>query len=256
MIGNGVVLDPWALKAEIERLEGRACRSRPTTSSSPTTAALILPIHSELDVMREAAAGKGKIGTTGRGIGPAYEDKVGRRAVRVCDLATCTSSSRCSTASARTTTRCAPASASRRSTARAAREAAGHRPFVGQYAQPVWMRLREERKKGSRILFEGAQGVLLDVDHGTYPFVTSSNTVSGTVASGSGLGPARPASCSASSRPTPPGSARARSRPSSAMRSASGSASAATSSAPSPGASAAAAGSTRCWCASPARSAG
>ena len=190
MIGNGVVLDPWALKAEIERLEGQGVSITPENLAIADNCALILPVHSELDVMREAAAGKGKIGTTGRGIGPAYEDKVGRRAIRVCDLA------HLHELEPLLDRLCAHHDALRAGFGeppvdRAAllEKLQGIAPFVGAYAQPVWMRLREERKKGSRILFEGAQGVLLDVDHGTYPFVTSSNTVSGTVASGSGLGP-------------------------------------------------------------------
>ena len=160
-------------------------------------------------MLRETAAGTGKIGTTGRGIGPAYEDKVGRRAIRVCDLA------HLDELEPQLDRLCAHHDALRAGFGeppvdRAAllaelREIA---PFVLQYAQPVWKRLKKVRKAGARILFEGAQGVLLDVDHGTYPFVTSSNTVSGTAASG--IGPrarARPASCSASSRPTPPASA-------------------------------------------------
>ena len=190
IIGNGVVLDPWALKAEIERLEGQGVSITPANLAIADNCALILPVHSELDVMREAAAGKGKIGTTGRGIGPAYEDKVGRRAIRVCDLA------HLHELEPLLDRLCAHHDALRAGFGeppvdRAAllEKLQGIAPFVGAYAQPVWMRLREERKKGSRILFEGAQGVLLDVDHGTYPFVTSSNTVSGTVASGSGLGP-------------------------------------------------------------------
>jgi adenylosuccinate synthase len=185
-----VVLDPWALKAEIERLEAQGVAITPDNLVLADNCPLILPLHTELDVMREAAAGKGKIGTTGRGIGPAYEDKVGRRAIRVCDL------SHLHELEPLLDRLCAHHDALRAGFGqgpvdRAAllgqlREIA---PFVQKYAQPVWMRLREERRKGSRILFEGAQGVLLDVDHGTYPFVTSSNTVSGTVASGSGLGP-------------------------------------------------------------------
>ncbi|HLV06281.1 MAG TPA: adenylosuccinate synthase [Croceibacterium sp.] len=190
IIGNGVVLDPWALKAEIERLEGQGVSITPANFAIADNCPLILPLHRDLDALRESAAGKGKIGTTGRGIGPAYEDKVGRRAIRVCDL------SHLHELEPLLDRLCAHHDALRAGFGqgpvdRAAlleelREIA---PFVQQFAQPVWLRLREERQKGSRILFEGAQGVLLDVDHGTYPFVTSSNTVSGTVASGSGLGP-------------------------------------------------------------------
>ena len=160
-----------------------------------------------------------------------------------------TTSTRSSTACARTTTRSAPASASRRSTASGCATTSPRSP-ISSCPSPGRCGATSTRRcaRGKRILFEGAQGVLLDVDHGTYPFVTSSNTVAGTTGSGSGIGPVgAPASCSASSRPTPPASAPAPSRPSWTTRSASGSASAATNSAPSPAASAAAAGSTRCW---------
>ncbi|MEN7535752.1 adenylosuccinate synthase [Aurantiacibacter flavus] len=190
LVGNGVVLDPWALKSEIERLEAQGVAITPDNFGIADNCPLILPVHGELDVMREAAAGKGKIGTTGRGIGPAYEDKVGRRAIRVCDL------SHLDELEPQLDRLCAHHDALRagfgeppidRSALLAKlREIA---PFVLQYAQPVWKRLNEVKKAGAKILFEGAQGVLLDVDHGTYPFVTSSNTVSGTVASGSGMGP-------------------------------------------------------------------
>jgi len=190
IIGNGVVLDPWALQSEIARLEGQGVSITAENFAIADNCPLILPVHRDLDVMREAAAGKGKIGTTGRGIGPAYEDKVGRRAIRVCDLA------HLDEIEPMLDRLCAHHDALRagfgeppvdRDALKAElREIA---PFVLAFAQPVWKRLRDARAEGARILFEGAQGVLLDVDHGTYPFVTSSNTVSGTVASGSGLGP-------------------------------------------------------------------
>ena len=190
LIGNGVVLDPWALKAEVERLEGQGVAITPDNFGIADNCALILPVHRDLDVWREAAAGKGQIGTTGRGIGPAYEDKVGRRAIRVCDLA------HLDELEPQLDRLCAHHDALRAGfneppvdRARLLADLRAIAPFVQQYAQPVWRRLNEEKKAGSRILFEGAQGVLLDVDHGTYPFVTSSNTVSGTVASGTGLGP-------------------------------------------------------------------
>jgi adenylosuccinate synthase len=190
IIGNGVVLDPWALKEEIERLEAQGVKINPDNLIVADNCALILPLHRELDGLREGAAGKGKIGTTGRGIGPAYEDKVGRRAIRVCDL------SHLHELEPLLDRLCAHHDALRSGFGEPAvdrdrlkRELSEIAPFVQQFAQPVWKRLREERKEGVRILFEGAQGVLLDVDHGTYPFVTSSNTVSGTIASGSGLGP-------------------------------------------------------------------
>ncbi|RDC60589.1 Adenylosuccinate synthase [Alteripontixanthobacter maritimus] len=190
IIGNGVVLDPWALKAEIEKLEGQGVSITADNFAIADNCPLILPIHGELDNLREAAAGKGKIGTTGRGIGPAYEDKVGRRAIRVCDLA------HLDDLNPILDRLCAHHNALRAgfdqppvNRAELLNRLAEVAPFVLKFAEPVWKRLQGVRKRGERILFEGAQGVLLDVDHGTYPFVTSSNTVSGTAASGSGLGP-------------------------------------------------------------------
>ncbi|WP_228244317.1 adenylosuccinate synthase [Porphyrobacter sp. GA68] len=191
IIGNGVVLDPWALRDEIARLEGQGVRITPDNFAVADNCPLILPLHGELDALREAAAGKGKIGTTGRGIGPAYEDKVGRRAIRVCDLAYLDA------LDPLLDRLCAHHDALRAGFDRPAVDRAALKaslaeiaPSVLRFAQPVWKRLKKVRKAGARILFEGAQGVLLDVDHGTYPFVTSSNTVSGAAASGSGLGPA------------------------------------------------------------------
>jgi len=190
IIGNGVVLDPWHLKEEIAKLEAQGVAISAENFAIADNCPLILPIHRELDGLREAAAGAGKIGTTGRGIGPAYEDKVGRRAIRVCDL------SHLDELGPQLDRLCAHHDAlragfgqppvDREALLAELREIA---PFVIQFAQPVWSRLNTVKKAGARILFEGAQGVLLDVDHGTYPFVTSSNTVSGTAASGSGLGP-------------------------------------------------------------------
>ena len=190
VIGNGVVLDPWHLREEIAKLESQGVSITTANFAIADNCPLILPIHRELDGLREAAAGAGKIGTTGRGIGPAYEDKVGRRAIRVCDLA------HLDHLEPQLDRLCAHhdalragfgvAPVDRAALIAALKEIA---PSVLQFVEPVWKRLNEVRKKGSRILFEGAQGGLLDVDHGTYPFVTSSNTVSGTAASGSGLGP-------------------------------------------------------------------
>lgn len=190
VIGNGVVLDPWALKAEVEKLRGQGVRISPDTLMLADTCALILPFHRDLDALREDASGAGKIGTTRRGIGPAYEDKVGRRAIRVCDLAHLDS------LGAQLDRLTAHHDALRAGFGeppidRAAliadlREIAD---FVLSFAKPTWRVLNDARANGKRILFEGAQGVLLDVDHGTYPFVTSSNTISGTAAGGSGLGP-------------------------------------------------------------------
>ncbi len=190
IIGNGVVLDPWALQSEIAKLTAQGVTITTENFAIADNCPLILPIHRELDGLREAAAGSGKIGTTGRGIGPAYEDKVGRRAIRVCDLG------HLDHLDAQLDRLCAHHDAlragfgeppvDRLALVAALKEIA---PYVLQFAQPVWRRLNRVKKAGARILFEGAQGVLLDVDHGTYPFVTSSNTVSGTAASGSGLGP-------------------------------------------------------------------
>ncbi|QJQ32103.1 adenylosuccinate synthase [Sphingomonas lacunae] len=190
IIGNGVVLDPWALQAEVEKLRGQGVVITPDNFAIADNCPLILPFHRDLDGLREAAAGSGKIGTTGRGIGPAYEDKVGRRAIRVCDLA------HLDQLDPQIDRLCAHHDALRAGfgqppidRAKLLADLGGIADFVLQYAQPVWKRLNQVRKAGARILFEGAQGVLLDIDHGTYPFVTSSNTVSGTAASGSGLGP-------------------------------------------------------------------
>ena len=190
IIGNGVVLDPWALQAEVEKLRGQGVVITPDNFAIADNCPLILPFHRDLDGLREAAAGSGKIGTTGRGIGPAYEDKVGRRAIRVCDLA------HLDQLDPQIDRLCAHHDALRAGfgqppidRAKLLADLGEIADFVLQYAQPVWKRLNQVRKAGARILFEGAQGVLLDIDHGTYPFVTSSNTVSGTAASGSGLGP-------------------------------------------------------------------
>jgi len=190
VIGNGVVLDPWALKAEIERLGEQGVVATPETLRIADTCPLILPFHRDLDGLREDASGAGKIGTTRRGIGPAYEDKVGRRAIRVCDLA------HLGSLEPQLDRLLAHHDALRAGFGvdpidRAAliaelEEIAG---FVLPFAKPVWRDLNEARSAGKRILFEGAQGVLLDVDHGTYPFVTSSNTIAGAAAGGSGLGP-------------------------------------------------------------------
>jgi adenylosuccinate synthase len=190
IIGNGVVLDPWALKDEIERLRGQGVRVEPDVLRVAETCPLILPIHRDLDALREDASGASKIGTTRRGIGPAYEDKVGRRAIRVCDLA------HLGELDPLLDRLCAHHDALRAGFGqppvdreRLKRDLAEIADFVLQFARPVWVDLDEARARGRRILFEGAQGVLLDVDHGTYPFVTSSNTVAGTTGSGSGMGP-------------------------------------------------------------------
>jgi len=190
VIGNGVVLDPWALKAEIERIREQGVEVTPEILTVADTCPLILPIHRDLDALREDASGAGKIGTTRRGIGPAYEDKVGRRAIRVCDLAHLDElepmlDRLCAHHDALRAGFCEPPVDRQR----LRNDLAEIADFVLPYAKPAWRDLDKARRNGKRILFEGAQGVLLDVDHGTYPFVTSSNTVAGTIAAGSGTGP-------------------------------------------------------------------
>ena len=190
VIGNGVVLDPWALKAEVEKLRGQGVTITPDTLMVSDTCALILPFHRDLDSLREDASGAGKIGTTRRGIGPAYEDKVGRRAIRVCDLAHLDALGpqldRLTAHHDALRAGFGEPPVDRDALLAELREIA---PFVLPFVKPTWRDLNTMRARGRRILFEGAQGVLLDVDHGTYPFVTSSNTISGTAAGGSGLGP-------------------------------------------------------------------
>ena len=190
VIGNGVVLDPWALKAEVEKIAGQGVSVTPDVLRIADTCPLILPIHRDLDALREDASGAGKIGTTRRGIGPAYEDKVGRRAIRVCDLA------RLDDLGPLLDRLCAHHDALRAGFGeppvdreRLKGDLAEIAEFVLPFAKPVWRDLDAALRNGKRILFEGAQGVLLDVDHGTYPFVTSSNTVAGTTGPGSGIGP-------------------------------------------------------------------
>jgi adenylosuccinate synthase len=190
VIGNGVVLDPWALKAEVERMREMGVEVTPDVLMIAETCPLILPIHRDLDALREDASGAGKIGTTRRGIGPAYEDKVGRRAIRVCDLA------KLDDLGPLLDRLCAHHDALRAGfneppvdRERLRGDLAEIAEFVLQFARPVWRDLDQALQRGRRILFEGAQGVLLDVDHGTYPFVTSSNTVAGTTGAGSGIGP-------------------------------------------------------------------
>jgi adenylosuccinate synthase len=191
VIGNGVVLDPHALVAEIGRLAGQGVVVTRDTLRIAENTALILSLHRELDALRESSVAPGaKIGTTKRGIGPAYEDKVGRRAIRLTDLA------ELDTLPAKIERLLAHHNALRRgfgleeiSGEAIYDELASVAPQVLPYMDTVWRLLDEERRAGKRILFEGAQGALLDVDHGTYPFVTSSHTVAGQAAAGSGLGP-------------------------------------------------------------------
>jgi adenylosuccinate synthase len=191
VIGNGVVLDPWHLLQEIETIRAQGVAITPDTLMIAENTPLILPIHGELDRAREEAARPGaKIGTTGRGIGPAYEDKVGRRSVRVADLADT------ATLEARVDRALTHHNALRKGLGiepvdRAALIAQLHAvaPEILKYAGPVWKVMNENRRAGKRILFEGAQGALLDIDFGTYPFVTSSNVIAGQAATGVGLGP-------------------------------------------------------------------
>jgi adenylosuccinate synthase len=190
VIGNGVVLDPRALIAEIDRLKEQGVVVTRDNLRVAENATLILPLHQELDVAREKASGKGAIGTTGRGIGPAYEDKVGRRAIRLMDLADL------QMLNGKIERMLAHHNALRRGLGmdeikpRAVYdELADVAPKVLPYMDSVWSLLDDKRREGRRILFEGVQGALLDIDHGTYPYVTSSNTVASQAATGSGLGP-------------------------------------------------------------------
>ncbi len=190
VIGNGVVVDPWALLEEIERIREQGVDVTPATLKIAENAALILPLHATVDRARELARGDAKIGTTGRGIGPAYEDKVGRRAVRLCDLADE------ATVRERVEALLLHHNALLRGLGQPEADAAelvaallDIAPKILPFAERIWNVLDQADRRGQRILFEGAQGAMLDVDHGTYPFVTSSNTVAGQAAAGSGIGP-------------------------------------------------------------------
>jgi adenylosuccinate synthase len=190
IIGNGVVIDPEALLAEIERVRAQGLTVTPETLRIADNAALILPLHGALDRAREVARGDRRIGTTGRGIGPAYEDKVARRAIRVCDLAEPeTMANKLDDLLLHHNTLLKGLGADTFTKQALLDRLLELAPLILPYAEPVWERLNEARRAGKRILFEGAQAVMLDVDHGTYPFVTSSNTVAATAAAGSGVGP-------------------------------------------------------------------
>ncbi len=190
IIGNGVVIDPHALLAEIDRVRAQGLTVGPDSLRIAENAALILPLHGAIDRAREAARGEHKIGTTGRGIGPAYEDKVARRAIRVCDLAEPeTLAAKLDELLLHHNTLLAGLGADTFQKQALLDELLALAPQILPYAEPVWQRLDAHRRAGTRILFEGAQAVMLDVDHGTYPFVTSSNTVAATAAAGSGIGP-------------------------------------------------------------------
>ncbi|MDE2333963.1 MAG: adenylosuccinate synthase, partial [Rhodospirillales bacterium] len=189
-IGNGVVIDPEALLAEIERVRGQGIAVTPATLRIAENAPLILPLHAALDRAREAARGERRIGTTGRGIGPAYEDKVARRAIRVADLAEpATLDAKLDELLLHHNTLLRGLGAETFEKAALMRHLLDLAPKLLPFAEAVWERLDEARRAGRRILFEGAQAVMLDIDHGTYPYVTSSNTVAATAAAGSGIGP-------------------------------------------------------------------
>ena len=186
IIGNGVVVDPWALIDEIKEMKSKGVEINENNLILSEAANLILPYHKEMDEIREDSAGKAKIGTTRRGIGPAYEDKVGRRSIRVMDL---TSESNLDS---RLDAALIHHNALRKGLKKTIfkknklkKELLKIAPEILKFSQPVWKRLNEFKSKGKKILFEGAQGILLDVDHGTYPFVTSSNTVASAAATGS-----------------------------------------------------------------------
>ncbi len=190
VIGNGVVIDPWALHSEIAAISKLGIAVTPDKLRIAENATLILPLHRELDALREEAAGAGQIGTTKRGIGPAYEDKVGRRAIHAADLANL------KTLPAKVDRALVHHNALRRGLSQPAidrdallQELIAIAPKITPYLDTVWQLLDRHKREGKRILFEGAQGALLDIDHGTYPFVTSSNTVAAQAATGSGLGP-------------------------------------------------------------------
>ena len=190
ILGNGVVLDPWALLDEIKEVNLKGVEVNEKNFIISESANLILPFHRELDEIREDTAGKGKIGTTRRGIGPAYEDKVGRRSIRVMDLRSENNLDR------QLENALQHHNAIRKGLKKKIykknelkKELLKIAPEILKFSQPVWLKVEEFKKKKKKILFEGAQGILLDVDHGTYPFVTSSNTVASSAATGTGCGP-------------------------------------------------------------------
>ena len=190
IIGNGVVVDPWALLDEIKEIKSKGVNVDEKNLILSESANLILPFHKEMDEIREDSAGKAKIGTTRRGIGPAYEDKIGRRSIRVMDLMSE------SNLDHRLETVLIHHNAIRKGLGKKIfqkdqlkKDLLKIAPEILKFSQPVWKKIDEFKSKGKKILFEGAQGILLDVDHGTYPFVTSSNTVASSASTGSGCGP-------------------------------------------------------------------
>ncbi|WP_159350446.1 adenylosuccinate synthase [Roseomonas harenae] len=190
IIGNGVVLDPDALLSEIAKVQAQGLEVGPHNLRIAENTPLILPLHSAIDKAREMARGKNAIGTTGRGIGPAYEDKVARRAIRLCDLAEPeTVSHKLDELLLHHNTLLAGLGAETFAKQDLLEKILGWAPKLLPFAEAVWERLDQARHDGKRVMFEGAQAVMLDVDHGTYPFVTSSNTVAGNAAAGAGIGP-------------------------------------------------------------------
>ncbi len=190
VIGNGVVIDPWALLDEIDEIKSKGVNVDENNLIVSESATLILPFHKEMDEIREDSAGKSKIGTTRRGIGPAYEDKVGRRSIRVMDLVSEKNLDE------RLDNVLIHHNAIRKGLGKdiftkenLKKELLKIAPKILKFSKPVWKKIEEFKKNKKKILFEGAQGILLDVDHGTYPFVTSSNTVASSAATGSGCGP-------------------------------------------------------------------
>ena len=189
IIGNGVVVDPWALLEEIKEIKSKGVNVDENNLILSESANLILPFHKEMDEIREDAAGKAKIGTTRRGIGPAYEDKIGRRSIRVMDLISESNLDR------RLETVLIHHNAIRKGLGKKIfkkdnlkKDLLKIAPEILKFSQPVWKKIDEFKQQNKKILFEGAQGILLDVDHGTYPFVTSSNTVASNAATGTGCG--------------------------------------------------------------------
>ena len=190
IIGNGVVVDPWSLMDEIGRARAQGLEVTPDVLVLADNATIILPLHRDLDQAREARAGAGKIGTTGRGIGPAYEDKVGRRAIRFADLSDREAlETKIERLLAHHGALRAGLGLSPVTPDDILAQLAEITPQVAPFVKPAWRLLGDQIRAGRRVLFEGAQATLLDVDHGTYPYVTSSNTVAGQVAAGSGVGP-------------------------------------------------------------------
>ena len=190
VIGNGVVVDPWALLDEIKEIKLKGVKVDENNLILSESANLILPFHKEMDEIREDAAGNAKIGTTRRGIGPAYEDKIGRRSIRVMDLVSESNlDHRLETVLTHHNTIRKGLGKQIFKKDKLKKDLLKIAPEILKFSKPVWKKIDEYKSKGKKILFEGAQGILLDVDHGTYPFVTSSNTVAATAATGSGCGP-------------------------------------------------------------------